>query len=273
MPRSIKTFSLFLICLICMTTYGDRFKAIHSIVTVVTGTAAVESFGNGLELNDINLKYEKLRRQCLGVKNPVLYSVFFTVKKGLLSKSLWADFDFSGADLFVKVSVDGNSSMIIPEIIRNYEGQQLQLNFVAEEFPPRSQVEVTILDDDSKKDVVWNEILRFRTSFNTEHDIPAFIAMNASGSRSIKIPDAGVEINKPDHIASISFVAPNPDQKYWNADGRLKDQFGLTVGKLQLAKLCSLHNKSRTVFMMFWFMTSLILLGVAIRYLRKVKSI
>lgn len=273
MPRSTKTSSLFLICLICMTTYGDRIKAINSIVTVVTGTAAVESFGNGLELNKTKLKYEKLKRQCLGVKTPILYSVFFSVKEGFFSKSLWADFDFSGADLFVKVSVEGNSSIIIPEIIRNYKGQQLQLNFVAEEFPPGSRVVVTILDDDSKKDVVWNEILRFRTSFSTKPNMPrAFVAMNVSGSRSINIPDAGVEIKKMDKIASISFVTPSSDKKHWNADGRLKDQFGITVGKLQLAKLYALHIKSRTAFMMFWFMTSLILLGVAIRYLRKVKS-
>ena len=63
-----KTFSTLLICLICVTTYGDRFKAVNGLVTFVAGSGAAKCFGDNLETRESQVRLEnQIKGIALGV--------------------------------------------------------------------------------------------------------------------------------------------------------------------------------------------------------------
>lgn len=149
---------------------------------------------------------------------------------------------------------------------------------VMEEIPANSKVVVTLYDDDSKGDKVWNSILQSRKTVKTGLSMgDAYMSIQVSEKGSIKILNTDIVIDSPDYIASVAFKTPTTDEA-WNADGTIRDKFIRNVGKLQFAECLSSHDLTITRAKykrkkVIWFTLGGIFLAASIKHPPKFRNV
>lgn len=198
----IATIALALYVLSPNTCYGQRGKALKTIVKVLTGVSAAESArrsGHSYE----EYKHEdailtQLRNQGVDANRSSIYSVYFRT-----TGVSWADF-WSNPDLFFIVHIEGQGSKLVPKIHFNYLGEPVLDVVVAESVRPGSRVVVYLMDDDSSSDAIWNGILKTRANLSVTPTVQAtqFISVSANASGQIALLDRDITIDAPDFVAN-----------------------------------------------------------------------
>ncbi len=240
--KNLITISLITALLLGASAHAARLP-VKTITTVLTGVAAA-AFGTGAEFkemsDDARTIADELKEKHPDLRNPSIYSFFFSVDNSLFSVSRWADINGSGADIFVKVSVEGSGSFIIPERIENYRGQNIILTTAAEDIPPNSKVILSVYDDDSVGNAIWNSLAQSKTTVRTGIESRSiYVAAKVSSNSEIRLLKTNEVLDKPDFLASVSFTTPSSKETRWTADGVIKDKFGKTAGSIQFSKCLS----------------------------------
>jgi len=220
---------------------ANRGKALHTIVTVLTGTTAAGAFAGGnmaanLEQDAANV-IQRIRSRGIDPWKGAVYSTYLSLDNNADSV-LWADI-FSKPDIYIVVSIEGQKNYLVPDIAMNYAGQPYLKNLYAETMRPGSKIVVSVFDDDTTSDHIWNQVLSTNVAFSLDSNIsvsqPLAVSVTAGGA--LQLVGHPMQLDPPELIAYAEFTSPKNREEVWCADGILYDGYKQKVGRIQFAQI------------------------------------
>ena len=151
-------------------------------------------------------------------------------------KKSWADF-WTGPDIFMVVEYEGATSVLIPDIENNWNGQNKIYTFRCRTMPTGSRCVLRLCDDDSTSNAVWNSLLsaKFRWQVGATARTDGWpkqgvqtLEATARTDGAFQILDAAdgkqYQIDVPDAVATATFIVPtaSPSDR-WDMDGSFLD--------------------------------------------------
>ena len=249
---------------------AQKNRAAKAIITLITGGAAAEAAKRTVGATlDYDTAREALRKQGCDITDAAVYSLYLSLN-GDVSSMWWEDI-FSKPDIFAVVSIEGRGQFLIPEIYNNYSGQPILLNVIAKQAAPGKRIVVTIYDDDTAGDAVWNSILQSRINYSVGGTFQASQAFRLDGNihGQLRVLDRNVVIDAPDFIATAEFKVPRITfTQEWVAKGPIVDSSGRTLGELSFTHVLSPGEapgaamKSSLMNIAFWGTITLVCLAV-----------
>lgn len=215
-----------------------------------------------------------LEKRGYNTEDTAIYSLYFSLNNDV-SSMMWADI-FSKPDIFAVVSIEGQGDYLIPQIYNNYSGQAIQINIIAKASSPGNRILITMYDDDTLSDTIWNSILQTRINCSLGASFSAFgaIPVNLRSQGTIQLIDRRVVIDAPDYIASAEFKAPRFSfSKDWVAMGSVVDSDGRNLGNLEFRRVWSPENspgeakKDASGRIVFWGILFVVFAGICGKYM------
>lgn len=238
---SSRTLCIFFFALFACEAHAIRKDAAKVIITILTGAAAAEAGSRTMEAKiDHDIARNNLKRRGYNTDDTTIYSLYLSLNNDV-SSMMWADI-FSKPDIFAVVSIEGQGDYLIPQIHNNYSGQAIQTNIIAKACQPGKRVLITIYDDDTLSDAIWNSILQTRIDCSLGGKFSAFgsVPVSLRSQGAIQLIDRKIVIDAPDYVASAEFKTPRFSfSKDWVAMGSVVDSEGRNLGKLEFGRIWS----------------------------------
>jgi hypothetical protein len=240
--------------------------------TVISGIAASSSVAIGTYKLE---KYLEAKSQIAKMpdlqgynSSAAIYSIDFNLdpKKEAV---YWADI-IGKPDVYVVVEIEGYGELLVPSLKTGYSGGRVLKTFVGGNIKPGSKIRISLLDDDTLGDAVWNSILKTKVSWfigaeqqNSEviSDITKGMRMGASANGTICLLDQKIEIDQPDLLATAEFAAPI-DRSTWKQSGSILDSNNSKVGNISFSKIEEVKISKNRIFSSVFFYCFALVLGL-----------
>ncbi len=227
---------------LCQTSLAQTAaKLLWATVKVVTGAAAITALSNAAEAKDIHEEkidiIQRLRASGIDPTNGAIYSVYLSLN-GNAEAIYWADL-IGRPDVFIVISVEGRGSVLIPRVHHEYSGQPILENLIDRDYAPGTKVVISIFDDDSFSDSVWNGMVQTRVSLNlgASFQCGSGFEVKAGAAGTIQLMNHMAIIDPPDYLGGMEFVLPTDTSGGWFAEGKLHDGLNREVGVLGMKRV------------------------------------
>jgi len=207
------------------------FETVLKIVAIISAAKTAEQAGISVQ------EYWKVTVP----PGESIYSVEFN-----FSRSSWGDI-WSRPDIFAVVEHEGGNSILIPDIVYNWDYSTKIYTFRCPTLPNGSHCVLRLYDDGTDSDIIWKNILSTKVNWSTSATAQSAIlptrgvecmdvSATANGTISILNPTdkSAFHINAPDVIATARFTVPDakPSDR-WNMQG-VFTKSGTEMGKVSL---------------------------------------
>ena len=188
---------------------------------VVTATTAAFGSSELEEWVDKKFDAEKLK-QYEGYDGKVaMYSLDVTLDGDAISGL----FGLTHPNIYFVIDIQGQDKYILPDIEYSFKGGRILKSFLAKNYKPGSNIQITIYDSDATSNAIFNNLLRTKITaeggISTNGAVPIKAEAAVSGNIQLIKDGQTLVLDAPEIISSVIGTAPKEKDKFFEAKGKL----------------------------------------------------